>query len=123
MPWQVVAGSPAECSGLQEGDRIIAVNHASVEQCRHAELAARIRAVEDEVSLLVIDRDAERLCADRGVSYTDPGHHVKHIMCPHLPPKSPGPTHLCIVLLRLQISGGGGSSSSSRRSASSSNTF
>ena len=92
----MVAGSPAECSGLQEGDRILAVNHTGVERCRHAELAARIRAVQDEVCLLVIDRDTERLCDERGVSYIDDSHRVKHIMCPHLPPPTHGQTPVSI---------------------------
>jgi len=83
---QVVTGSPADCSGLLDGDRVIEVNHISVERCQHDELAALITALKDEVSLLVIDRETEKLCADRGVSFVDPSHHVKHIMCPHLPP-------------------------------------
>ena len=83
---QVTVGSPADCSGLQEGDRIIEVNHANVEQCRHGELAERITAMKHQVSLLVIDHDTERLCDARGLSFTDPNHRVKHIMCPHLPP-------------------------------------
>ena len=83
---QVAAGSPAECSGLLEGDRIIEVNHSNVEQCQHDKLAALIMALKDEVCLLVVDRETEKLCADRGVSFVDPSHHVKHIMCPHLPP-------------------------------------
>ena len=85
------AGSPAEYSGLQRGDRIIEVNHAGVELCQHGELAARIMAVKGEVSLLVIDCDTEKLCADRGISLTDPDHRVKHIMCPHLPPSKGQP--------------------------------
>jgi len=86
----VAPGSPAECSGLVEGDRIIELNHEGVEQCEHGELAARIKTVKGELSLLVIDRDTELLCVDGGLSFTDPRHHVKHIMCPHLPPISQG---------------------------------
>jgi len=85
----VAVGSPADCCGLLEGDRILEVNHASVEQCEYDELAARIMALKGEVSLLVADRETEQLCVDRSLSFTDPGHHVKHIICPHLPP-SPG---------------------------------
>ena len=102
----MATGSPAECSGLLEGDRIVEVNHASVEQCQHDELAARIMAVKDEVSLLVIDRDTEKLCADRGVSFVDPSNHVKHIMCPHLPP-SQGQrltTIIILIIIILEIS-------------------
>ena len=82
----MAAGSPAECSGLVEGDRIIDVNHCSVDQCGHDELAARITALRGEVSLLVVDADTEQWCVNRGLSVTDPSHRVKHIMCPHQPP-------------------------------------
>jgi len=83
---QVASGSAAECSGLLEGDRILEINHASVESCLHEELAARVMAVKGEVSLLVIDGETERLCKQKGLSFTDASHQVKHIMCPHLPP-------------------------------------
>lgn len=83
---KVAGGSPADCAGLLEGDRILEVNHASVERCEYDELTARIMAVKGELSVLVIDRATEKLCIDRRTSFTDPGHRVKHIMCPHLPP-------------------------------------
>jgi len=89
----VLSGSPAECGGLVEGDRILEVNHSSVDQRhRSTELASLIRLSADQVSLLVIDRDTEALCAHRGVGYVDASHHVKHIMCPHVqPPQTPPP--------------------------------
>jgi len=87
---QVRGGSPADCCDLAEGDRILEVNHTGVDRCEYDELAARVTAVEGEVSLLVIDRDTERLCVARGVSFTDPRHRVKHFMCPHVPPSGGG---------------------------------
>lgn len=52
---KVDADSPAEDAGLRQGDRIIQVNHVAINQETHKEVVERIKALEQEVSLLVLD--------------------------------------------------------------------
>ncbi|NWY43518.1 NHRF4 protein, partial [Sylvia atricapilla] len=53
--WDVDAGLPAERAGMREGDRVLAVNGESIEGLDHEQTVQRIRAREDQVTLLVID--------------------------------------------------------------------
>ncbi|NXG78856.1 NHRF4 protein, partial [Baryphthengus martii] len=53
--WEVDAGLPAEQAGMKEGDRLLAVNGESIEGLDHHETVLRIRAHDDQVTLLVID--------------------------------------------------------------------
>ncbi|NXR49748.1 NHRF4 protein, partial [Hippolais icterina] len=53
--WEVDAGLPAEQAGMREGDRVLAVNGESIEGLDHEQTVHRIRAREDQVTLLVID--------------------------------------------------------------------
>uniref|UniRef100_A0A8C3QUK1 PDZ domain-containing protein n=1 Tax=Cyanoderma ruficeps TaxID=181631 RepID=A0A8C3QUK1_9PASS len=53
--WDVDAGLPAERAGMKEGDRVLAVNGESIEGLDHEQTVHRIRAREDQVTLLVID--------------------------------------------------------------------
>ncbi|KAE8283092.1 Na(+)/H(+) exchange regulatory cofactor NHE-RF2 [Larimichthys crocea] len=59
---KVEPGSPAEASGLRAGDRVVAVNGVNVEKETHHEVVQRIKAVDNETRLLVVDLEAyERL--------------------------------------------------------------
>uniref|UniRef100_A0A8D2MQ39 PDZ domain-containing protein n=1 Tax=Zonotrichia albicollis TaxID=44394 RepID=A0A8D2MQ39_ZONAL len=53
--WDVDVGLPAEQAGMREGDRVLAVNGESIEGLDHEQTVHRIRAREDQVTLLVID--------------------------------------------------------------------
>lgn len=53
--WDVDAGLPAERAGMKEGDRVLAVNGESIEGLDHEQTVRRIRARDDQVTLLVID--------------------------------------------------------------------
>lgn len=53
--WEVDVGLPAEQAGMKEGDRVLAVNGESIEGLDHEQTVHRIRAREDQVTLLVID--------------------------------------------------------------------
>lgn len=53
--WDVDVGLPAEQAGMKEGDRVLAVNGESIEGLDHEQTVHRIRAREDQVTLLVID--------------------------------------------------------------------
>ncbi|XP_031641242.1 Na(+)/H(+) exchange regulatory cofactor NHE-RF2 [Contarinia nasturtii] len=47
--------SPAEVAGLKQGDRIIEVNGVNIGNETHKQVVQRIKAISDEVQLLVID--------------------------------------------------------------------
>uniref|UniRef100_A0A3Q3W474 PDZ domain-containing protein n=1 Tax=Mola mola TaxID=94237 RepID=A0A3Q3W474_MOLML len=52
---KVEPGSPAETSGLRAGDRVVAVNGVNVERETHHQVVQRIKALETETRLLVVD--------------------------------------------------------------------
>ena len=68
--------------GLKEGDRIVEVNGVGVADESHAELFARIKAVDDRVQLLVIDPAAEQHYRRRDVAVDGRMKHVMHVTCP-----------------------------------------
>lgn len=52
---KVDEGSPAELAGLRQGDRIIEVNAVNIGRETHKEVVQRIKAIANEVQLLVVD--------------------------------------------------------------------
>ncbi|XP_060883069.1 Na(+)/H(+) exchange regulatory cofactor NHE-RF2 isoform X1 [Labrus mixtus] len=54
---KVEPGSPAEASGLRAGDRVVAVNGVNVEKETHHQVVQRIKALENETRLLVVDNE------------------------------------------------------------------
>ncbi|XP_071330015.1 Na(+)/H(+) exchange regulatory cofactor NHE-RF2 [Trachinotus anak] len=54
---KVEPGSPAEASGLRPGDRVVAVNGVNVEKETHHQVVQRIKAVDNETRLLVVDHE------------------------------------------------------------------
>lgn len=72
---KVDANSPAESAGLREGDRIIEVNYVNISNENHQQVVKRIRSGldydgvthDDEVLLLVVDRQADEWFKTRGI--------------------------------------------------------
>lgn len=60
MIGKVDDGSPAEAAGLKEGDRIVEVNGVNIANENHKQVVQRIKAVEDETKLLVVDAEADK---------------------------------------------------------------
>ncbi|XP_017961453.1 Na(+)/H(+) exchange regulatory cofactor NHE-RF1 isoform X1 [Drosophila navojoa] len=56
---KVDENSPAEAAGLKEGDRILEVNGVSIGSETHKQVVARIKAIANEVRLLLIDVDGK----------------------------------------------------------------
>ncbi|XP_030646069.1 Na(+)/H(+) exchange regulatory cofactor NHE-RF2 [Chanos chanos] len=56
---KVELGSPAEASGLRAGDRVVEVNGENVERETHHQVVQRIKAIEHETRLLVVDRETD----------------------------------------------------------------
>ncbi|XP_041830768.1 Na(+)/H(+) exchange regulatory cofactor NHE-RF2 [Melanotaenia boesemani] len=54
---KVEPDSPAEAAGLLAGDRVVAVNGVNVERETHHQVVQRIKAVEQETRLLVVDHE------------------------------------------------------------------
>ncbi|XP_068192131.1 Na(+)/H(+) exchange regulatory cofactor NHE-RF2 [Antennarius striatus] len=52
---KVESGSPAEASGLRAGDRLVAVNGVNVEKETHQQVVQRIKSMDNETRLLVVD--------------------------------------------------------------------
>uniref|UniRef100_UPI00398EFDE9 Na(+)/H(+) exchange regulatory cofactor NHE-RF2 n=1 Tax=Pristiophorus japonicus TaxID=55135 RepID=UPI00398EFDE9 len=56
---KVELGSPAEASGLCAGDRVVEVNGDNVEKETHHQVVQRIKALENETRLLVVDKETD----------------------------------------------------------------
>ncbi|XP_010291429.1 PREDICTED: Na(+)/H(+) exchange regulatory cofactor NHE-RF4 [Phaethon lepturus] len=66
--WEVDVGLPAEQAGMKEGDRLLAVNGESIEGLDHQQTVLRIRARDDQVTLLVIDPAGNEFYQSIGLS-------------------------------------------------------
>ena len=78
----VVAGSLADVGGLHDGDRIVEVNGDNVEQAAHREVADKIKAISGEVTLLVVDPDADKFFAEKNIVIVGSMDGVQEITCP-----------------------------------------
>ncbi|KAL6102793.1 nherf2 [Pungitius sinensis] len=92
---KVESGSPAEAAGLCAGDRVVAVNGVNVEKETHHQVVQRIKAVDNETRLLVVDQETHeslrslRLTATEEMAVLTAGRPPSS--SPSSPPASPSP--------------------------------
>ncbi|XP_048408066.1 Na(+)/H(+) exchange regulatory cofactor NHE-RF2 [Stegostoma tigrinum] len=68
---KVEPGSPAEASGLCAGDRVVEVNGENVEKETHHQVVHRIKALENETRLLVVDKETDEYLRNQRLAGTE----------------------------------------------------
>lgn len=72
--------SPAEEAGLREGDRILEVNGANIENETHQQVIARIKAGGDCTTMLVLDREGDDHYKSKGITVSSHMSIVKQLL-------------------------------------------
>ncbi|XP_078520980.1 Na(+)/H(+) exchange regulatory cofactor NHE-RF2 isoform X2 [Lissotriton helveticus] len=68
---KVEPGSAAEAAGLKAGDRLVQVNGANVEKETHHQVVQRIKAIENETRLLVVDKETDDYLRSLHITYAE----------------------------------------------------
>uniref|UniRef100_A0AAA9TW84 NHERF family PDZ scaffold protein 2 n=1 Tax=Bos taurus TaxID=9913 RepID=A0AAA9TW84_BOVIN len=68
---RVEPGSPAEAAALRAGDRLVEVNGVNVEGETHHQVVQRIKAVEGQTRLLVVDKETDEELHRRQLTCTE----------------------------------------------------
>ncbi|CAO2642194.1 Na(+)/H(+) exchange regulatory cofactor NHE-RF2 [Lemmus lemmus] len=68
---RVEPGSPAEAAALRAGDRLVEVNGVNVEGETHHQVVQRIKAVEGQTRLLVVDKETDEELSRRQLTCTE----------------------------------------------------
>ncbi|XP_075994869.1 Na(+)/H(+) exchange regulatory cofactor NHE-RF2 isoform X2 [Genypterus blacodes] len=88
---KVEQGSPAEAAGMRAGDRVVEVNGDNVEKETHHQVVQRIKAVDQETRLLVVDRETDEMLRNLRLTATE--EMAVSVSGPSVPPSpSPAPS-------------------------------
>ncbi|XP_077475462.1 Na(+)/H(+) exchange regulatory cofactor NHE-RF2 isoform X2 [Stigmatopora argus] len=94
---KVESGSAAEAAGLRAGDRLVAVNGVNVDRETHGQVVQRIKAMDNETRLLVVDQETYEYLRNLRLTATEemavPGEEPPPPFFPPDPP-CPAPTSL-----------------------------
>jgi len=82
----VDVGSPAEAARLRHGDRIVEVNGDNVETSSHQDVVHRIKSLADQVTLLVVDPEADRFFREQRITVVGSMDCVDTMSCPGTKP-------------------------------------
>jgi len=74
--------SPAEAVGLRIGDRVVEINGVSVAQDTHRQVIERVRAVQGEANLLLVDPETYNYYVSKHVLITGSLPSVQICNCP-----------------------------------------
>ncbi|KAK9534955.1 hypothetical protein VZT92_007368 [Zoarces viviparus] len=91
---KVETGSPAEAVGLRPGDRVVAVNGVNVEKETHHQVVQRIKAMDNETRLLVVDNETHESLRSLRLTATEEMAVLvaEHPSSSSPPPASPSPS-------------------------------
>ena len=83
---QVDKQSPAEAAGLQEGDKILAVNDEVVAALEHQDVVTKIKAINTETRLLVARPETEAFLMEKNIPIKESMPMLVRITCPNKNP-------------------------------------
>ena len=75
----VEEGSPAHKAGMKEGDRLVEVNGVNINQENHKQVVTRIKLVEHETRLLLVDRKCDKYHEQRNMVIKSSLPYVVHL--------------------------------------------
>lgn len=74
--------SPASLAGVKAGDRIVEVNGTNISNENHQQVVQRIKAVQNETKLLVVDKDTDEYYRSRKIVIRGDMPNVQRIEAP-----------------------------------------